>query len=140
MKIITESLIKRDCHLCHFLNMTTSLDQINSLVHSFTKDEIESIFADYDSGCFDHLLRFERNTNNATHQSKCQAIQDYLIQTIMVEPECDRQRKFVRCTEDMSSKDFIRLLQNDQYFSEPLMHTLNQGKRDYTLRMEKENN
>ena len=116
-----------------------ALDRIDVFVHSFTNDEVESVFEDYESGCFDLLLRCDRE-NISSRESKYKAIRNYLIQTIMVEQKCERQTKFLKCVEEMSRKDFIELIQNDQYFSEPLMHTLNQGKRDYSLsRVGKEN-
>ena len=115
-----------------------SIDSIDKYVAVFSISEIEQCFSDYDNGCFDHLLRRHRNSDVDT-ESKRKAVGDYLTQTLFHEPSCERQTKFLKCIQTGTAQDFIRLIRNDQYFSEPLMHTLNQGKRNYNLKLGKEN-
>jgi len=111
--------------------------EIRNFVCGFTVEEVNQVFRNYDDNCFDQWLI---NPHIGNMECRKKAIVDYLEQTLIWEDPCERQRKFLSCVTKKSPKKFISIICSDEYFSEPLAHTLDQGKRDYNLDYLVENN
>lgn len=117
--------------------------KIDAFVKSFSDTEVQRIFEHYDAGGYDHLLSLPRRSK--TIELKRRAIHDYLNKYIIDEAKKwrhlhredweinEREKKFPAIVNNMNKKEFICMLKYDQFFEEPLMHTLNQGKANYDL-------
>ncbi len=99
-----------------------------------TDATIATLFRSYDQGCYDHLLTYSRKDRPTRQRERRNALTMYLDHFINYahEEDVERHDELMGCVQEGSYERLIHLL-DDQYFEEPLYHTLNHGKRDFVL-------
>nr|QBK85825.1 MAG: hypothetical protein LCMAC101_04200 [Marseillevirus LCMAC101] len=100
------------------------MDQIREYVNNLTDDQINEIYTFYDSGGYDHLMRYPRTVVPGLDMSLRRDTLIRYIGTFRESPDPDVPNSVLDGT---CSFDEFRYTLQMQAIGEPLMHRLNQG-------------
>ena len=109
---------------------------VERFVASIRDDYLVCIFSRYQRGCYDHLLAYARRP--VTLKDKRDALTQYLTYFLVAKADEDDERTttLTSFVQRGAWGEFMQHLQCDQFYEEPLMHTLHQGTSNYILRPE----
>ena len=109
---------------------------IERFVANIPDEKLARLFSRYHRGCYDHLLAYARRP--VTLKDHRDALTQYLTYFLTKSDAADDERSVTLTSfvQQGASTEFMQQLQCDQFYEEPLMHTLHQGTSNYVLRHE----